>query len=246
MAQRHHADIRQALSQVAPVFSHDPRETGRLAAVTFFGLAVIGLWGLYGDLFFSNLFVVAVAEVLIVYYVGSMAFLVGRLVRSYDRWQVESALTLRELLSEGGDGGAHPLAGSPFYTRQLRLRLDEDMRRCKEHGTSLTVVAVRLELSTQRPSRTSFTQANFDMAQLAMSHGDVLVSPTVLGMYEYAFILPNCDRRTAQSVKKFVAGALPRYRCSFGLAVFPEDGEDSETLLQCAVEECGMLNRAAA
>src|SRR4030042_1068271 len=137
---------RQTLSQVAALYSHDPGQTGRLAGVASFGLVVIGLWGLYGDLFLSNLVVVAVAEVMVACYAGSLAFLAGRLVRSQDRWQVESALTLRELLSEGRDDAANPLTGAPFSARQLRLRLDASLRRCKEGGTPLTVVAVRLEL----------------------------------------------------------------------------------------------------
>ena len=225
MSHRSQVDVRQTVGQVVALFSHDPGQTGRLAAAAFAGLAVIGLWGLYGDLFFSNLMVVTIAEVLIACYVGCVAFLAGALVRSQDRWQVESALTLRELLSEGGDGGTNPLAGSPFYARQLRLRLDDGIRRSKEYGTSLTVVAVRLELPSQAPSRASFSQANLDMAQLAMSHRQLLVSPTALGMFEYAFLLPNCDRRAAQAVNKFVTAALRRYRCSFGLAVFPDDGK---------------------
>jgi hypothetical protein len=246
MAQARPPAARQTLNQVAALYSHDPGQTGLIAGVAFFGLVVIGLWGLYGDLFLSNLVVVAVAEVMVVCYAGSLAFLAGRLVRSQDRWQVESALTLRELLSEGRDDAANPLTGAPFYARQLRLRLDEDIRRCREYGTSLTVVAVRLELPGRAPSRASFSQANFDMAQLASSHSHVLVAPTALGMFEYAFLLPNCDRRAARAVAAFVTSALRRYRCSFGFAVFPDDGEDGDTLLRRAVEECGMLQQPAA
>ena len=246
MAQARPPAARQTLNQVAALYSHDPGQTGLTAGVAFAGLAVIGLWGLYGDFFFSNLVVVAVVEVLVAGYAGSLAFLIGRLVRSQDRWQVESALTLRELLSEGRDDTSNPLTGAPFYARQLRLRLDEDIRRCKECGTSLTVVAVRLELAGRSPSRASFSQLNFDMAQLASSHPHVLASPTALGMFEYAFLLPNCDRRAARAVAAFVTSALRRYRCSFGLAVFPDDGEDGDTLLRRAVEECGMLQELAA
>ena len=246
MAQARPPAARQTLNQVAALYSHDPGQTGLIAGVAFSGLAVIGLWGLYGDLLFSNLVVVAVVEVLIAGYAGSLAFLIGRLVRSQDRWQVESALTLRELLSEGRDDTSNPLTGAPFYARQLRLRLDEDIRRCKECGTPLTVVAVRLELPGRAPSRASFSQANFDMAQLASSHSHVLVAPTALGMFEYAFLLPNCDRRAARAVAAFVTSALRRYRCSFGFGVFPDDGEDGDTLLRRAVEECGMLQQLAA
>src|SRR3972149_10028276 len=106
MAQRYTRVIRSSLGQAVALLSHDPAQTGLLAGAALTGLVVIGLWGLYGDLFLSNMVVVTVTEVLIVFYVGSLVVLAGRLVRSQDRWQVESALTLREVLSEGKDGVA--------------------------------------------------------------------------------------------------------------------------------------------
>lgn len=240
------APVRITLGRLVALFSHDPAQTGLLVIVALGGLAGIGLWGLYGDLFLSNLVVVAVIEVLIAFYVGAVALLTGRIVRSQDRWQVESALTLREMLSEGGNVAANVQAGSPFYARQLRLRLEEGISRCKEYGTSLSVVAVRLEVPGQAPSRTGFSQANFDIAELVTLHREALISPTALGMFEYAFCLPNYDRRAAQAMTTFVANALKRYRCSFGLAVFPDDGEDADTLLRRATEQCGMLHNRAA
>lgn len=246
MGKRKLTAVRITLSRLVALFSHDPAQTGLLLTVALAGLAGIGLWGLYGDLFLSNLVVVAVIEVLIVCYVVSVAVLTARLVRSQDRWQVESALTLRELLSEGGNIAANVQAGSPFYARQLRLRLEEGIRQCKEYGTSLSVVAVRLEVHGQAPSRAGFSQANFDVAELVTLHREALISPTALGMFEYAFCLPNYDRHAAQAMTMFVANALRRYRCSFGLAVFPGDGEDADTLLRHAIEQCGVLHSSAA
>jgi len=234
------------MGQIVAPLSHDPAQTGRLATVALAGLVVIGLWGLYGDLFFSNMVVVALTEALIICYAGSLTFLAGKLVRFHDRWQVESALTLRGLLSEGKDGTANLQAGSPFYARQLRLRLEEEIGRCRQYGTSLSVVAMRLELPNQSPSRAGFSQANFDMAELVTSHRQALLAPTALGMFEYVFLLPNCERRAAQAVAAFVANALRRYRCSSGLAVFPDDGEDVDTLLRHAIEQCGILRVSAA
>lgn len=246
MAQRYARIVNSGMGQVVALLSHDSGQTGFLAGVTFGGLVVIGLWGLYGDLFFSNLKVVTVSEVLIVCYVGWLAVLAGRLVHSYDRWQVDSALTLRELLSEGKEGAGNLQAGSPFNARQLRLHLEEEIRRCRQYGTSLSVVAVRLELPDQRPSRAGFSQASFDMAELVTSHRQTLLAPTALGMFEYTFLLPNCERRAARAVTTFVGNELRRYRCSFGLAVFPDDGQDADTLLRCAAEDCGMLHSSAA
>src|SRR4030042_332154 len=95
---------------------------------------------------------------------------------------------------------------------RVRVGWGEATRRCKEGGPSLPGLAVRLELPGRSPSRASFSQLNFDMAQLASSHPHVLASPTALGMFEYAFLLPNCDRRAARAVAAFVTSALRRYR----------------------------------
>jgi hypothetical protein len=83
------------------------------------------------------------------------------------------------------------------------------------------------------------------MAELVTLHRRALISPVPLGMFEYAFCLPNCDRRGAEAMTTFVANALRRYRCSFGLAVFPDDGEDSDTLLRRAIEQSGILSSSA-
>lgn len=246
MGKQQLAGVRVTLGQLVALFSHDPAQTGLLATVALAGVTVIGLWGLYGDLFLSNLVVVAIAEVLIMCYVGAVAVLIGRLVRSQDRWQVDSALTLRELLSERGTSAASMQAGSPLNVRRLHLRLEEEIRWCKQYRTPFSVVAMGLEVPGQAPSHAAFSQANSDMAELVTLHHKALVSPTSLGLFEYAFCLPNCDRRAAEAMTTFVANALRRYRCSFGVAVFPDDGEDAETLLRHATEQCGMLHSSAA
>src|SRR3989304_6934604 len=99
MAQRYPRGVRSSLGQVAALLSHDPAQTGLLVGVALTGLVVVGLWGLYGDLFLSNMVVVAVTEVLIVFYVGSLVVLAGGLVRAQDRWQGGRAFALREVPS---------------------------------------------------------------------------------------------------------------------------------------------------
>lgn len=239
-------NARLTASQLAALFSHDPAQAGILTTVALAGVAVIWLWGLYGDLLFSNLVVATSTSVLTFGYAGSLAVMAGRLVRSQDRWQVDSALTLRDLLSDRTNAGANPQAGSSFYVRQLRLRLDEEIRRCKGYGTELTVVAVRLELPGQAPSHAVLSQANAEMAELVAAHRDALTCPTSLGLFEYAFLLPGHDRQAAEAMTAWVARTLKRYRCSFGLAVFPEDATDADTLLRRATEHCGVLHSSAA
>lgn len=246
MGGRTTATLRLALRRLAALLTHDPAQTGLLTTVALVGLALIGLWGLYGDLFLANWVVVLVTEILIVPYSGLLALLTGRLVRSQDRWQVESALTLRDLLSERTGAAAGVQGGSPFYAHRLRLQLQAQLERCRQYGTPLTVVAVRLEVPGQAPTHALFSQANHQMAELLTAHHEMLVAPTAVGLFEYVFYLPNHDRRMAKTMAAFVAGALKRYRCSFGFAVYPEDGADAATLLRQASERSGLLRSSAA
>lgn len=240
------AAIRPALGDISALSRHDPARAGLIVGIFAGGLTGIGLWGLYGDLWLSNLVVVGVAEALAATHLLVIAVLVGRLVRSQDRWQVESALTLRQLVSQGKDASGSIQAGSPFYARQLERRVQSGIDRSKEYGTKLSLVALRLEVPGQAPTHAVFTKANVEVADFATLHRDAILAPTALGLFEYAFYLPNCDRRIAEAMAAFIANALDGYRCVFGIAVFPEDGEDAASLLRCATEAAGMLLSNAA
>jgi len=238
--------IRQALSGLLSLYAHDPAQAGLLAGLAVAGLIVIGLWGLYGDLVLSNLVVVASSEVLIAVYALVIAVRMENLVRSHDRWQVESALTFRQLLAEAKSFGGDAQAGSPFYAQQLRRQLDEEIRSCREFGSSFSLVVLRLELPGQSPSHAIFAQANAEVADLMLRHRDAFVCPTALGMFEYAFFLRNSDRATARTITAYLARSLKKYRCFFGVVVFPEDGTEADLLIRRAVEQCGMLQGTAA
>ncbi len=239
------ARLRLTIGRMIAPLMRDPGRGGVTATVGIVGLALIWLWSLYGDFVLPHLVVVTAATLLTACYAGWLAVTVGTLVREQDRWQVESALTLRDLLSDRHDSGS-PLAGWPFYLRQLRLRLDEEIRRAHDYGTPFTVAALRLEVPGHAPSHALLSQANFEMADLVAAHPGAVLAPTSLGLFEWAFVLPHHDRRAAQAMAEFIARTLRRYSCSFGLAVFPDDGLDAESLLRCAVDRCGVLQTTAA
>lgn len=210
------------------------------------GLAVIGLWGLFSDLFLSNLVVVAVSVRLVIIYCSTLALLVERLVTSFDRWQVEASLTYRQLFTEVRPFTGASQGGSPFYGRRFQTQLQNELARCRAYKTPLTVVVFRLELPGQAPTHAVFAQASNEVADLLDQHQSTLVGASALGMFEYGFILPNCDRGAAKKITTFVAGRLERYRCYFGLATFPDQENDALTLLRLAIEESGLLNSQAA
>lgn len=228
------------------LFFHNRWQGIRLIFIATIGFLGIGFWGLYADLVLSNLLTVAVAQLMLVVYFVTMAILLERLVRSHDRWQVESALTFRQLLAEAKSFSGDSQAGSPFYARRLREQLGEQLRRCEQYGTPLAVVAFRLELPGQSPSHAVFTQANRDVADLLTHHYTAMTCPTALGLFDYAAFIPNCDRRAAASVIGFLSRTLGRYQWYAGIAVAPDDGRDPDVLLQRAIAECGALHAYAA
>jgi hypothetical protein len=245
MREQRFAAIKDALGKASALAAYDPPQARILVLVALATIGIVGVWGLYAELFIPNLIVELVAVSLSTAGLLLVANLTGKLVRSHDRWQVESALTFRQMLSEGGKLAGGFQAGSPFYAQQLRLRLKEEIQHARDYGTSVSLVAMRIELLGQSPSHAVFTQANYEFAELAIRHGDTLLAPTALGMFEYAFFLRTADRKAAQSITQFLARDLKRYQCSFGIACFPEDGAEPELLLHRAMTSSGMLREAA-
>jgi hypothetical protein len=245
MKDRSFRPLRQVLDSVSALSSYDPAQARIIGLFGLISVLFIGVWGLYGELFIPNLVVEIVAVVLIAAAVITIASLTGQLIRAHDRWQVESAFTFRQLMSEGSKTGGGFQVGSPFYAQQLRSRLQETIGRARSYGTSVSLIAMRLELMGQSPSHAVFTQTNHEVAELTARNRDTMLAPTALGMFEYAFFLANADRKTAQAFAQFLMVELKRYRCSFGIVVCPEDGQDADQLLREAMAASGMLLSAA-
>ena len=246
MRQRNLQSMHSQLRKWVDLLSYDQSSSWLLLGVASGGLAVIGLWGLYGDLFLSNLVVVGFSVLLIFIWSLFLGFLVERIVTSHDRWQVEAALTYRQLLTEAKPFAGDTQVGSPFIALRLQNQLQDEMVRCRAYGTPLAVVAFRIELPGQAPTHAVFTQANAEVADLLGQHQGTLIGASALGMFEYGFFLPNSDRNAAEKITQFIATKLKRYRCYFGLAIFPDQETEPMTLLRLAMEDSGQLNTQAA
>jgi hypothetical protein len=235
-----------AQRQVSALYWHNPRTAGLFVVLAIAGLVLIGLWGLYGDWFLGNLVAVTVAEALTLAYVVAVALAAGHLVHERDQWQVESALTFRQMLAEAKSFSGDAQAGSPFYAKRLRLALQSDIEHAIDMGTLVGVVGFRVELQGQSPSHAVFTQANHEVAELLSQYPDTIACPTALGMFEYAFYVRNVDLKSVKAITGFIERSLKRYRCDFGVAMLVDDGHDAESLLKAAMSRCGWLNTTAA
>ena len=65
---------------------------------------------------------------MIVAYCLVLVLLVEGIVRSRDRWQVEAALTYRQLLTEAKPFEGDTQVGSPFYARRIQTQLHRTQR----------------------------------------------------------------------------------------------------------------------
>src|SRR5581483_991156 len=113
--------------------------------------------------------------VAIVAYSTAIVVMTGNLVRDADRWQVESALQARRLMSRGPrrDSGPAP-AGEPTATTfdhwYFVLRLEDEIKRARRYGKQVSVVIMKLGTPEGEPSAALTEQINFDVAQLAANH----------------------------------------------------------------------------
>ncbi len=238
--------LTRSFGPMRPVLNHDPAQTAKLGVVVAAGLIAVGLWGLYGDLLFSNIVVVFGVELMLLAYVPGVVAMASRLVRDFDRWQVESALTFRQMMAENKGAGISFQAGSPLYHRQLELQLTDGLTLAGLYGTPLSLLAMRLEMPGHQPSHAIFASANVDVAALAHAHPELLGGVAAVGMFEWVFPLTGHDRKAAMGVSRFLERELKRYRCFFGLSVFPEDAAQADDLLRSATAQCGVIRDTAA
>jgi hypothetical protein len=166
-------------------------------------------------------------------------YLTGHLVRRADRWQVESALQARRLLSTGRHTNQIASADTPIATFDhwyFVLRLEDEIKRARRQGTGVSVAMMRIGLPGEAPTAAMTEQINFDVAQLAANHAQTMTMPSAIGPLEYAFLLPNTDRKEARARIAPLLAPLGDYWCEFGIAVYPDDGTEAEGLVMLARE----------
>ena len=217
------------------------REPGRSQLILKLGLAgplLLLAWAWAGPWLLSEAAVLATTGLLVLAYGVAMTVLTAMLVHSADRWQVESAVEARRLMSRGRRGGREEAETVSFHHIHFLLRLQEEVRASRRSGTAASIVVMKVTSPAAEPSSAVMEQVAFDMAHLAVSHARTLTTPSAIGAAEYAFILPGADSQAAKALVSALTNALGDYWCTFGIASYPEDDADAETLLDQAREQC--------
>lgn len=217
----------------------EPERTKLLLKVAGGGALALLLWTWAGKTFLNDVEFVLLNLVAIVGYAVAIVLFTGQLVRGADRWQVESAEQARRLLSKGRH--AETVSADPgiatFDHWYFVLRLEEEIKRARRHGTPVAVVMMKVGKPGDEPSAAMTEQISFDMAQLATSHANTMTMPSAIGPLEYAFLLPDSDRKEAKGRITPLLAPLGDYWCDFGIAVYPDDGTDAEDLVEMAREQ---------
>jgi hypothetical protein len=217
----------------------EPERTKLLLKVAAGGAVALFLWTWAGKVIAGDVVFALVDIVATLAYSAAIVVLTGNLVRGADRWQVESAMQARRLLSTGrhiADTSAQPVEPQigTFDHWYFVLKLDDEIKRARRLGTPVSIVMMKISPAGQDATPAIAEQINFDVAQLAASHDKTMTKPSAIGPLEYAFLLPNTDRNEARARVTPLLAPLGDYWCDFGIAVYPDDGTEAEALVALA------------
>jgi GGDEF domain-containing protein len=250
---------------IVSILRREPEQSALLLKVGLAGPLLIVAWNLLGSLFLSPLIIMPFSLLLILSYAGVFGYLVARLVRSADRWEVDSAMQARRLLNGNRRGdyqSPEPEAGLPlaamaalaspdgrppkpqasqadFHRLYFMLRLEEEVHEARRQGRGMTVLALDVSVPHQEElTAAARDKLALDLATIASGQSAVIGHSLSIGATEFVFSLPHCDENEAKAfVKKLLTG-LGNYWCHFGISVYPREGTTAELLFDSARERC--------
>lgn len=115
----------------------------------------------------------------------------------------------------------------------FRLRLQEEVERSSRYDLSFTLLLVKpvgQRIGAESPVASSWFG---DKIRRNLRKSDL---PALLSDGSLGVIMSNSARRAAQTVRRRIAKELEEMNPRIGLACFPDDGEDPETILRAAVQ----------
>ncbi len=228
------------------------REPDRAVVLLRLAIAVppaVALWSLLAPWTLPDLGVAAVTMLVVLAFGGVMAWLASSLTRHADRWQIQSAVEARRLLSrrEAPREPERRAEDSSFHQTYFMLRLQDEVRAARRIGAPMTVVVLKISEPVAGGSQALIEQVNFDMARLSASHARTIRAPSAIGPLEFAFCVPEQDRGETKTLVRQILGALGDYWCAYGIAAYPEDASEASALLDIAREQAeGVLESASA
>jgi hypothetical protein len=130
----------------------------------------------------------------------------------------------------------------PHYARfqevYFLLRLQEDVLRARREGHELSVIVLNVTLPGGDATPTQMEKLAFDVAHLASNQAQTISLPLQVGDTEFAFSLPLTDQQAAKAFVSRLVQNLGEYWCHYGMASYPHEGTDAESLYVYAREQC--------
>jgi GGDEF domain-containing protein len=117
----------------------------------------------------------------------------------------------------------------------LERRLNEEAARCKRYGYSMAVVVLKCGVpNLSNYSVDGWQDQSADAAQRCLTVIRNVDLSALLGPFEFAICLVQCDRTGADIAIERLVGELSEYNCSAGVAVLPDDDCEPSAMIELA------------
>jgi GGDEF domain-containing protein len=117
----------------------------------------------------------------------------------------------------------------------LERRLNEEAARCKRYGYSMSVVVLKAGVpNLANYSIDNWQEQSADAAQRCINVIRNVDLSALLGPFEFAICLVQCDREGAQLAIGRLVQELTEYACSAGIAVLPDDDCEPSAMIELA------------
>ncbi|HXH20646.1 MAG TPA: hypothetical protein VNN10_01360 [Dehalococcoidia bacterium] len=113
------------------------------------------------------------------------------------------------------------------------LRVAEEVSRCKRYGTPMALL--RLSAGSGAEEDTWGTETEWRLAQELAHHLRAVDIATRAGPLEFLVCLPHTDLRGVQAAARRLLASLESWSPGVSYATYPEDGDESEALMQAAL-----------
>lgn len=117
----------------------------------------------------------------------------------------------------------------------LERRLNEEAARCKRYGYSMAVVVLKAGVpNLSGMSIDGWQEQSADAAQRCLAVIRNVDLSALLGPFEFAICLVQCDRSDAEQAIERLVIELSEYDCTAGLAVLPDDDCEPSAMIEVA------------
>ena len=214
----------------------------RLALTGFLSAAVIVVWSFVGRELPVFVALPAMGALsLLATLVGAGAGFAVAAVAGRD--QAESVLMLSKATSRAKGVSLYDPLTAMFQRWYLERRIEEELRRSRRYGESVSVIALRIETTEAEAGIMTEQSLNLQIARLAAHSLRAVDISASSSESEYAFCLPNTDLEGAMKTVSRLHAAVGPLPHAVGVANFPDGAADGRDLLQRALLQ---LDSAAA